>query len=111
MIDNLIEAASDKKAEDIIVLDLRSYSTITDYFMICSGGSHRQVQAVADEMLDRARTLGVRAHHIEGQGSNDWVLADFNELVVHVFHKERRKFYQLEHLWRDAVVYFKSPEE
>ena len=97
-----VAAALDKKAEGIEVLDLRGLSGITDYFVICHGGSARQVQAIADEIDRRLRALRVRPGHIEGSDEAGWVLIDYLDFVVHVFNRDRRFFYALEKLWGDA---------
>jgi len=95
-------AALDKKAEDLIVLDLRELSDVTDFFVICHGGSDRQVQAIVESIDRELRSIGARPTHIEGLNRAEWVLMDYIDLVVHVFVKEKREFYRLERLWGDA---------
>jgi len=97
-----VEAALDKKAEALEVLDLESVTTVTSYFVICHGNSQRQVQAIAQEISKRLRDARVRAAHIEGESGADWVLLDYLDFVVHVFTRERRTFYALEKLWSEA---------
>ncbi len=98
-----IEAARDKKAEDIVVLDLRGLSDVTDYFVICHGTNERQVVAIADAVEERlSRTLGRSPAHVEGRRTSDWILMDYIDFVVHVFAEEKRAFYRLERLWGDA---------
>lgn len=98
-----MEAARDKKADDIVVLDLRGRSDITDYFLICHGTSGRQVLAIVDAVEERlSRNLGLDPNHVEGKKTGDWVLMDYIDLVVHVFIDEKRGFYGLERLWGDA---------
>ena len=97
-----VEAAQDKKAEAIEVLDLEKVTSVTSYFVICHGGSQRQVQAIAQEVGKRLRDAKVRPSHVEGEGGSDWVLIDYLDFVVHVFTQERRIFYALEKLWSEA---------
>jgi len=86
-----------------VVLDLRGLSDVTDYFIICSGTSDRQVHAIANSIEDRLRTeLRLKPKHIEGLRTADWVLMDYVDFVVHIFLEERRQFYRLERLWGDA---------
>lgn len=95
-------AASDKKATEIVALDLREIASFTDYFLICSGGNQRQVQAIADAIEDALRKEGRRPLHTEGYSAAEWILLDYGDFVVHVFSTPSRKFYDLERLWRDA---------
>jgi ribosome-associated protein len=96
------QVAADKKALDVAVLDMREISSITDYFVICSGGSERQVQAIADAIDEQMSQSGVRCLGIEGYREGRWVLMDYGDLIVHVFSKEMREFYDLERLWANA---------
>ena len=107
-----LEAADDRKANHIVAIDLRGLSDATDFFVIASGTSDAHVRGVADAVLERLTRLGVKAHHVEGQPGGRWVLIDFVDFVVHVFHPETRAFYQLERLWNDApsVGYSPAPE-
>lgn len=95
-------AAGDKKAEDIVVLDLRRVASFTDYFVICTGRSSRQVQAISDEVEEQLRQAGRRPMHIEGYSKAEWILLDYGDFIVHVFSQAARRFYDLERLWRDA---------
>jgi ribosome-associated protein len=98
-----VEAARGKKAEDVLVLDLRGLSDFTDYFVICHGSSDRQVLAIAEAVEERlSEELGVKAGHVEGRRTGDWILLDYIDFVVHVFHRDKRAFYALERLWGDA---------
>ncbi|HEX4966741.1 MAG TPA: ribosome silencing factor [Thermoanaerobaculia bacterium] len=97
-----IAAADDRKALELKVLQLSKVSDFTDYFMICSGTSERQVQAIADAVQERLRENRVRPLNVEGYNRGQWVLLDFGDLVVHVFQEETRRFYALERLWGDA---------
>lgn len=96
-------AASDKKAEDIVVLDVAALLVITDYFVICTGRNDRQVKTIADEVEEQLRVeYGVKPIGREGVREARWVLLDFGDLVVHIFQPEERDFYRLERLWGDA---------
>jgi len=97
-----LRACGDRKAVDGVVLDLRSLSDATDQFVIVSGTSDTHVRAIAEHVLETLRAQGVRAHHVEGLTAGRWVLLDFVDFVVHVFHPALREFYQLERLWGDA---------
>ena len=89
-------------ASDVVVLDLRGISTATDYFVIASGTSDVQVKAISDHVLQGLKKDRVRPEHLEGLRGGRWVLMDYVDFVVHVFHPEARNFYQLERLWGDA---------
>lgn len=97
-----VEAALEKQAGDLEVLDLRRLSGVTDFFLICDGSSQRQVQAIVEEIDLRLRRRKVRPDHLEGSDGSDWVLMDYLDFVVHVFTRDRREFYGLEKLWSDA---------
>jgi ribosome-associated protein len=98
-----LNAASEKKALDPVVLDLREIASFTDYFIITSGTNARQVQAIADEVVEQLKKQGTRAARMEGYNTGEWVLVDYGDFVVHVFDSKARQFYDLERLWRDAV--------
>jgi len=98
----VVAAASDLKAIDLRVLDVESTSDVTDYFLICSGASDRQVKAIADSVLRSLRDVGSRPLHREGYTYGRWVLLDYGDFVVHVFDPETREYYALERLWNDA---------
>jgi ribosome-associated protein len=95
-------AAEDKKALDLVVLKLADITAFTDYFVICSGSSTRQVQAIVDEIEDRLKQQQVRPLNIEGYHNAEWVLMDYGSMIVHVFSENSRRYYDLERLWRDA---------
>lgn len=97
-----VAAALERKAQDLRVLHLGPVSDFTDYFLICSGTSERQVQAISDSILEALKASGVRPLHVEGQQGGSWVLLDYGDLVAHVFQPELREFYGLERLWSDA---------
>jgi len=95
--------AADKKAENIVVLDLREISTFTDFFVICSAGSEPQLKAIAGEIETRLKQdHDVRAAAVDGFPASQWIVLDYLQVVVHVFHREKRDFYSLEDLWGDA---------
>jgi ribosome-associated protein len=98
-----LRAASDKKALDLVVLDLREIASFTDYFVIASGTNVRQVQAIADEVVEQLKKQGTRALRVEGYSTAEWVLVDYGDFILHVFEDKARKFYDLERLWRDAA--------
>ena len=100
--DRAARAALEKKATDVVILDLRQATDFTDYFVLASGTNERQVQAIADGIEDRLRQVGEKPLHTEGYRTAQWVLLDFADVVVHVFLEERRQFYGLERLWSDA---------
>jgi ribosome-associated protein len=95
-------AASDKQGEDVLVLDVRDLITITDYFVIASASSDRQVKTIAEDVERALKARGVKPVRVEGASGARWVLLDFIDLVVHVFHDDEREFYRLERLWIDA---------
>jgi ribosome-associated protein len=98
-----VDSALDRKAQDLKVLHLGPVSDFTEYFLICSGTSQRQVQAISDAILETLKKKeGVRPLHVEGQQGGNWVLLDYGDVVVHVFQPEPRAFYGLERLWADA---------
>ena len=98
-----IRCAADKKASDLVVLDLRDIASFTEQFIIASGSNQRQVQAIADEINEQLKKqLDTRPVRIEGYNSADWVLLDYGDFVVHIFNGESREFYDLARLWRDA---------
>jgi ribosome-associated protein len=97
-----VRAALDKKATNIVVLDLRNTQAFTDFFVLCSGQNPRQVKAIADNVEDELRAVKVRPAHVEGYDRSEWVLMDFFTFIVHVFAPHTREFYALERLWGDA---------
>ena len=98
----VVSAALDKKANDVVVLDLRNTPAFTDFFVLCSGQNQRQVKAIADAIEQALRAAKVRPAHIEGYDRAEWVLMDFFTFIVHVFTPQTRAFYSLERLWGDA---------
>ena len=100
----VVQATADKKAFDILVLDLRKRSDLTDFFVICSGNSRTQVQAIADSVLDQVYESSYKISSTEGYASGNWVVLDLVDVVVHIFHKDVRIQYDLERLWGDVPV-------
>ncbi|MDA7026869.1 ribosome silencing factor [Bacillus sp. CLL-7-23] len=96
------EACDDKRAEDIIALNMEGVSLVADYFLICHGNSDKQVQAISREIKDRAEENGINVKRVEGFDEAKWVLIDLGDVIAHVFHKEERHYYNLEKLWGDA---------
>jgi ribosome-associated protein len=96
--------ALSKKASDVTIMDLRKLTDMTDFFVICSADSDTQVKAVADSVADGTQQIGINAWHTEGLTHRQWILLDYVDVVVHIFHKHARRFYALEKLWGDAKV-------
>lgn len=97
-----IQAAANKKAENMKVLDLRELSSFTDYFMVCSGQSDRQVQAIADSIVIQLKEDGFAPISVEGYREGRWVVVDFGDVVIHIFMDALREYYDIEQLWHDA---------
>jgi ribosome-associated protein len=97
-----MRAASDKQANDLVVLDLRKAAGFTDFFLICSGTNSRQIRAIADGVTEALAAEGVKPSHIEGYDRSEWILLDYFDFVVHIFGRETRVFYGLERLWGNA---------
>jgi ribosome-associated protein len=97
-----IEAAADKKANDLVVLDLRKATGFTDFFVICSGTNPRQIRAIADSVTEALAASGAKPAHVEGYERSEWILLDYFDFIVHVFGQETRTFYGLERLWGNA---------
>lgn len=97
-----IRAAEDKKATDLVALDLRKAAGFTDFFVICSGTNPRQIRAIADAVTEALAKEGVKPAHVEGYDGSEWVLLDYFDFIVHVFAPETRMFYGLERLWGSA---------
>lgn len=97
-----VDAASEKKALNIVVLDLREIASFTDYFVITSGTNERQVQAISDEIYETLKKAGSTAARVEGYKTAEWILLDYGDFIVHVFEEKSRRFYDLERLWRES---------
>lgn len=102
LLKSVVEAAAEKKAQQPVALDIQGLSVIADYFVICHGNSEIQVQAIAKEIREQIHKLGLHIQTMEGYDEARWVLIDIGDIVVHVFHKEEREYYNLEKLWSDA---------
>jgi ribosome-associated protein len=97
-----LHAANEKKAIDLVVLDLQDIASFTDYFVITSGANERQVQAIADGVSDTLKKVGSPAARVEGYKTAEWILLDYGDFIVHVFEQKARSFYDLERLWRES---------
>lgn len=100
----ICKAASDKKARDIVTMDMRGISPSTDYFVICSANTATQVRAIADSIEEQLGEAGVDFLHKEGYREGEWVLMDYGDVVAHIFMQEAREYYALEQLWGDAKL-------
>lgn len=104
LLKSIVKAADDKRAEDIVALNMQGVSLIADYFVICHGNSDKQVQAIAKEMRDVVEETGTFVKKMEGFDEAKWILLDFGDVVAHVFHRDERSYYNLEKLWGDAPI-------
>jgi ribosome-associated protein len=98
----IAKAADDRKAQDIVILDMRGVTLIADYFIICHGNSTTQTRAIADSVEEKMREQGIRVLRREGVSEGTWILLDYGHYVVHIFTEQDRSFYGLERLWGDA---------
>ncbi|CAM4355356.1 ribosome silencing factor [Saccharibacillus endophyticus] len=98
------EAVAERKAMNVVALDLTGISLVADYFVVCHGNSDTQVQAIANEVRKRANDAGAPIRGIEGMDSARWVLIDLGDVIVHVFHRDEREYYNIERVWSDAKV-------
>jgi ribosome-associated protein len=101
-VERVVHAAEDKKASDIVILDLRKAAGFTDHFVICSGQNPRQIRAIADGVIEALAGAGSKPAHVEGYDRSEWILIDYFDFIVHVFAPETRSFYGLERLWGNA---------
>jgi ribosome-associated protein len=101
-LDIYVKAVLERKAEKIVVLNVRKLTSLADAFLICSGLSSRQVTAIADSVQRTLKKQGIRPLHIEGKSDGHWVLMDYGHVIIHIFYETVREFYDLEGLWRDA---------
>lgn len=104
LVDKIVENIQSKKGYDISILDLKKLSAMADYFVVCSAGANVQVKAIADEVDKKLRKEGIKSYHREGYNSLNWVLLDYFDVVVHIFKKDIREFYNIEKLWGDAEI-------
>lgn len=103
----IVDLIVEKKGSDVTLLDIRPISVIADYFVICSGSSERQVQAIVEEVVDRVKADNIRPLHVEGMPSSGWMLIDYGSVIVHIFAPATREYYQLEKLWSKAKTVVK----
>ncbi|WP_428909194.1 ribosome silencing factor [Niallia sp. Krafla_26] len=104
MLEVAVKAADAKRAEDIVALNMKGISLVADYFVICHGNSDKQVQAIAREIKEKVEEQNISLRRMEGFDEARWVLVDIGDVVVHVFHKDERGYYNLERLWGDAPL-------
>ena len=98
-----IDALEDKKAEDIRIIDISHISTIADYFIIADGSNKSQIQAMADNVSEKLDKQGCHLKQMEGYQNANWILMDFQDIIIHIFDRENRLFYDLERIWRDGI--------
>lgn len=98
----IVEALDNKKAEELRLIDIREVSTIADYFVITNGTNTSQIQALADSVEEKLAANGIHPRNVEGYNTANWILMDYNDILVHIFDKESRGFYDLERMWRDG---------
>ena len=98
----ITDTMEDLKAQDVQTLDVRALTTMTDYMIIASGRSDRQVKAIADKVIEAAKTRKIRPLGVEGQQQAEWILIDFGDVIAHVMHPDTREYYQLEKLWAET---------
>ena len=100
----VFDALDEKKGEDIKIIDIHNVSVIADYFVIASGTNSNQVQAIVDNVEEQLGRAGFEAKQIEGNRNSSWILMDYGDIIVHIFSKEDRLFYDLERIWRDGKI-------
>ena len=105
----VVDIVSDKQAADVVLLDTREVCSFTDYFVICSGDSNRQVKAIVDAISETLKKENVLPMHIEGTPESGWVLLDYGDVVIHVFGSFERDYYQLDKLWQNACTKVRVP--
>ena len=104
MSQTICAAASDKKARDIVTMDMKNLMSSTDYFMVCSAPTATQVRAIADNIEEKMDEAGIHFNHKEGYREGEWVLLDYGDVVAHIFRQEAREYYALERLWGEAPL-------
>ncbi|MCX7841897.1 MAG: ribosome silencing factor [Clostridia bacterium] len=105
--EKIVGTLQDKKAKDINVIDINKISILADYFIVCTGSSTTHIKALADEVEEKLIEAGVRYFHKEGYETARWILLDYGDVVLHIFHEEDRAFYNLERLWSDGVINYR----
>lgn len=103
MLKAIYHALDDKKAKDIVIIDVRHITLIADYFIFASGENYNQVQAMANSVEEEMAKLERNPRHLEGYQSANWILMDYNDIIVHIFYKEDRAFYDLDRIWKDGI--------
>ena len=103
ILDIVYQILDDNKAQNIVIIDLKNKSSIADYMIIASGTSSRHIQSLSEQVLEKLKDSGVKNSKIEGKESNEWKLVDGIDLIVHIFHPEKRKFYELEKIWSELI--------
>jgi ribosome-associated protein len=111
ILDKIVEALEDKKARDISIINIGEISILADYFVICSGTSTTHIKSLADTVEEKLGEHEVNYLHKEGYNSARWILLDYSEVVVHIFHEEDRSFYNLERLWSDGVFTYRTEND
>lgn len=104
----VVKTLEDKKAEDIHVIDITEVSTLADYFVIANGTNRSQIQALADHVQEMLGKEGLTLKQIEGYNNANWILMDYQDIIIHIFDKENRLFYDLDHIWRDGKIVTKE---
>ncbi len=99
----VIDTLDSNKAQDIVSIDLKDKSSMADYMIIASGNSSRHIQALSEQVLEKLKDNGIKNSKIEGKDSNEWKLVDGIDLIIHIFHPEKRKFYELEKMWSELI--------
>ena len=102
MLKLIYQALEDKKGEDIVMIDISQVSVLADYFVICSAGTDSQIQALVDNVDEKMHENGYQIRQQEGRNSGTWVLLDYGDVIVHIFERENRSFYNLERIWNDG---------
>jgi ribosome-associated protein len=103
----VIDILEDKKAKDISTINITKISTLADYFVVCSGTSSTHIRSLSDELEEKMDEAGFKVLHKEGYASARWILMDYNDIIVHIFHEEDRSFYNLERLWSDGIITYR----
>lgn len=104
LVEKIVSLMEEKKAREISIIDIENITEIADYFVICSGTSTTHIKSIADELEFKLGEAGLQAYHKEGYDTARWILLDYSDVVIHVFHQEDRGFYNLERLWSDGIL-------